>query len=61
MSVNLLQLVDELTVSLSEYARMQQIIRDANERLGESPPDTFEMYALGGILHDLYHGMDEIK
>lgn len=60
MSVNLLQLADELTAALVEFSKVQQIIQDANKRLGEPPPDTFEMYALGGILHDLYHGMEGI-
>jgi len=60
MSANLSQFADELTVALSEFTKIQQIIHDANERLEESPPDVFEMYALGGILHDLYHGMESI-
>ncbi|MCP4421153.1 MAG: hypothetical protein GY805_31465 [Chloroflexi bacterium] len=60
MSVNLSQLADELTAALAEFSKIQQIIQDANERMGKPPPDTFEMYALGGILHDLYHGMEGI-
>lgn len=60
MSESLLQLADELTAALAEFAKVQQIIREANERIGDPPPDTFEMYALGGILHDLYHGMKGI-
>lgn len=60
MNVNLLQLADELTAASIEFSKIQQIVQDANERMGEPPPDTFEMYALGGILHDLYHGMEGI-
>lgn len=60
MSESLLQLADELTAALTEFAKVQQIIQDANDRVGELSPDTFEMYALGGILHDLYHGMESI-
>lgn len=60
MSASLLQLANELTIALTEFSKVQQIIKDANERLDEPTPDTFEMYALGGILHDLYHGMEGI-
>lgn len=60
MSANLLQLADELTVALAEFSKIQQIIQNANERLEEPLPDAFEMYALGGILHDLYHGVEGI-
>lgn len=61
MSGNRLQrLAEELTVELDEFQRLETDIAEAQSRIDEREPDTFELRALGGILHDLYNGAERI-
>jgi hypothetical protein len=36
------------------------LILTFQSRLGRSEPDTFDLYVIGGLLHDLYHGAESI-
>lgn len=54
------RLADELTAELNEFLNITAEIADAQSRLGTREPDTFELRALGSILHDIYNGAESI-
>lgn len=61
MSENRLwHLADELTAELNEFLNIKAEVIDAQSRLGTREPDTFELRALGSILHDIYNGAESI-
>lgn len=61
MSKNQLQLwAHELTAELEEFRKIEAVIAEARSRLGTREPDKFELYALGGILHDVYQGTERV-
>ncbi len=61
MSVSRLhQLADDLQQELDEFLTLRSVITNARFRIGDSEPDPFELYAISGILHDLYHGAENI-
>jgi len=53
-------LADALTNALNEYLKIKVEITDAQRRRSTHEPDTFELRALGSILHDLYNGAESI-
>ncbi len=61
MSENRLQrLADDLTAELAEYLQLEIEITQAQVRLGTYHPDSFELRAIGSILHDVYSGAEGI-
>jgi uncharacterized protein YutE (UPF0331/DUF86 family) len=54
------RLADELTAELNEFLNIKAEVADAQSRLGTREPDTFELRALGSILHDIYNGAESI-
>lgn len=59
MSVPPLQrLADELTAQLNEFLQLKAEVIDAQARVSLRTPDSFELRALGSILHDLYNGAE---
>jgi hypothetical protein len=60
MSENRLQrLADDLAVELSEYQQLKSEIANAQARVMHKP-DSFELRAIGSILHDVYNGAEGI-
>lgn len=61
MSKNrLLRLADDLTTKLEVYQRLQVDSVDALSRFDPHDPDSFELRAVGSILHDVYQGAESI-
>lgn len=54
------RLADELSPRLKEFQEIETQIAEARSRLGSREPDTFDLYAVGGILHDVYQGAESI-
>lgn len=54
------RLADELAALLEQYAKLQTEIVKAQARLAGREPETFDLYAVGGILHDVYRGAEGI-
>ena len=61
MSENRLQrLADDLAAQLNEYQQLKNEIANAQVRVGTHEPDSFELRAIGSILHDVYSGAEGI-
>ncbi len=61
MSENRLQrLADDLAAELDEYQQLKTEIAKAQTRIGTHEPDSFELRAIGSILHDVYSGAEGI-
>jgi hypothetical protein len=61
MSENRLQrLADDLAAELDEYQQLKTEITKAQTRIGTHEPDSFELRAIGSILHDVYSGAEGI-
>ena len=61
MSENQLQrLADDLAAQLNEYQQLKTEVANAQARVGTHEPDSFELRAIGSILHDVYHGAEGI-
>ena len=61
MSENRLQrLTDDLAAQLNEYQQLKTEVANAQARVGTHEPDSFELRAIGSILHDVYHGAEGI-
>lgn len=54
------RLADELMAELNEFLQIKAEIADAQVRIGMRQPDSFELRALGSILHDIYNGVEAI-
>lgn len=54
------RLADELAALLEQYVKLQTEIVKAQARLAGREPETFDLYAVGGILHDVYRGAEGI-
>ena len=54
------QLADELSARLKEFQKIKTEIAEAKSRLSTGEPTTFDLYAVGGILHDVYQGVENI-
>ena len=54
------RLADELTAELDEFLNIKAEIADAQARVAVCEPDTFELRAIGSILHDVYNGVESI-
>jgi hypothetical protein len=54
MSVNLLQLVEELNAELANFEGVKGDVLDAQKRLSSREPEQYDLYAIGSILHNLY-------
>jgi hypothetical protein len=54
------QLADDLETKLSDFKKINDVLADAQLRLGSREPDTFALYAAAAILHDLYNGIENI-
>jgi uncharacterized protein YutE (UPF0331/DUF86 family) len=51
---------DELSARLNEFQQIGTEIAGARSRLGTGEPTTFDLYAVAGILHDVYQGVENI-
>ncbi len=61
MSENRLQrLADDLAAELADYQQLKTEIAQAQVRIGLHQPDSFELRAIGSILHDVYSGAEGI-
>ena len=61
MSENrLLRLADELAAELSDFLTIKNEIREAQSRVTTQEPDSFELRAIGSILHDVYQNAENI-
>ena len=54
------RLAEKLIFELDDYSKLKIEILEAQSRIGERQPDSFELRALGAILHDVYHGAEGI-
>jgi hypothetical protein len=54
------RLADELTAELQEVLKLKDEVTKAQARISTHEPDTFELRALGSILHDVYQGAENI-
>jgi hypothetical protein len=54
------RLADDLAAELAEYLQLKTEIAQAQARLGRHKPDSFELRAIGSILHDVYNGAEGI-
>jgi uncharacterized protein YutE (UPF0331/DUF86 family) len=57
-AIPLQRLADELTIQLGELLQLKAELLDAQARIGLHEPDSFELRALGSMLHDLYNGVE---
>lgn len=61
MSENRLShLADELTAELEEFLKLKEEITKAQARVSAHEPDSFELRAVGSILHDIYQNAESI-
>lgn len=61
MSENRLQrLAENLAAELAEYLQLKTEISNAQVRVDRHEPDSFELRAIGSILHDVYSGAEGI-
>jgi hypothetical protein len=59
MSENRLwRLADELAAELDEFLKLKAEIAEVQSRFETRDPDTFEIRAIGTILHDVYQGAE---
>jgi len=54
------RLADELVTELDEFLKLKTEIAEAQSRFETRNPDTFELRAIGTILHDVYQGAENI-
>lgn len=54
------QLADELAAELHNFVQLKSLIIETQSRTAGREPDMFELYAIGGILDDLYHFAESI-
>lgn len=59
-SKRLKQLADELADELNELQKIRALVLETQERLGDQEPKKLELYIPGGVLHDLYKGIEAI-
>ena len=61
MSENwLLRLADELAAELHDFLTIRVEIKEAQSRITTQEPDSFELRAIGSILHDVYQNAENI-
>lgn len=61
MSENrLLRLADELAAELNDFLTIKVEITEAQSRVAAHEPDSFELRAIGSILHDVYQNAENI-
>jgi len=53
-------LADDLAAQLNEYQQLKTEVANAQARVGTHEPDSFELRAIGSILHDVYGGAEGI-
>ena len=53
-------LADDLADLLRQYTKLKIEVAKAQSRIQGHEPDSFELYAIGAILHDMYHGAENI-
>lgn len=54
------QLIIEIEAELKHAQELNTLILEAKERSTDHQPKVFELYAIGGILHDLYNFVEGI-
>lgn len=57
---DLLKLIDELLLDLDRLQQVKPLIIEVQSRYVSSEPDELELYIPGGVLHDLYSGVEAI-
>jgi hypothetical protein len=53
-------LVDELTLDLNRLQQIKPFIIEVQSRYASHEPDELELYIPGGVLHDLYNGIEAV-
>ena len=57
---DLLKLIDELLLDLDRLQQVKPLIVEVQSRYISNEPDELEFYIPGGVLHDLYNGIEAI-